>query len=312
MARLLALCVFLLAQGTSSLAFPKPESPYYQEAIEKYRDKDYSAALAAAKRALQEDDNNASYRHIYGLALAALDQFREAEENLQKAIALEPAEANFHYDYGYVLCQQKKYDQAVPVLQRAVELDGENLMARFLLGKAYVISHDSLHIENFSQLALEQFKFIAGRNPRFPTVHLHMAMIYSNGGHEDEALQELTIELELFPKNVQARMEMGEILLKRGEADKAYEHLVQAEKEAPTMPLVHYDLAMVYRKKAQTAEAIKAAQKCVELDPNFVEGHYLLAQLYRQTGQPELARQEMTLFQEIKKKGSQSPGFGHQ
>jgi len=303
---------FLLFQGANFPAFAQGESSSYQEAVQKYRAKDYTAALAAAKRALQEDGNNASYLHIYGLTQAALQQFAEAEENLQRAVALEPAEANFHYDYGYVLYQQRKYDQSVPVLKRAVELDGENLMARYLLGKAYVICHGTLHIDKFGELSLEQFKFIAERNPRFPTVHLHIGMIYANAGDQDKALQELTTELELYPRNVQARLEIGEILLKRGEIDRAYEHFVQAEKEAPTIAMVHYNLAMVYRKKAQTEEAIKAAQRCIELDPNFAEGHYLLAQLYRQAGQAELARREMTLFQEIKKKGIASPGFGHQ
>src|SRR5262249_3222752 len=117
----------------TGLASTVESSKSYQEALEKYRSKDYPAALAAARRALDEDSDNAAYHHIYGLTLAALQQFREAEENLQRAIALKPAEANFHYDYGYVLYQQKKYDQAVPVLQRAVDLDGENLMACFLL-----------------------------------------------------------------------------------------------------------------------------------------------------------------------------------
>ncbi len=168
MVRLLPLCIFLLVQTTTLLANPKAESPHYQEAIEKYRGKDYSAALAAAKRALEEDGNNASYRHIYGLTLAALDQFREAEENLQKAITLEPAEPNFHYDYGYVLYQQKKYDQAVPVLKQAIELDGENLMARFLLGKALVISHDSLHIANLASWPSSSSCSLPGRTPVSP------------------------------------------------------------------------------------------------------------------------------------------------
>src|SRR3954471_3400308 len=97
------------------LASPPAQSTRYQEALERYRSKDYAAALAAARQAIEEDGNNASYRHIYGLTLAALQQFREAEENLRQAIALKPDEANFHYDYGYVLYQQKKYDQAVPV-----------------------------------------------------------------------------------------------------------------------------------------------------------------------------------------------------
>jgi Flp pilus assembly protein TadD len=78
--------------------------------------------------------------------------------------------------------------------------------------------------------------------------------------------------------------------------------LTQAVKEAPGMPLVHFVLAKAYRDKAQKAEAIRAAQKCVEIDPNFADAHYLLGQLYLETGQPDLARREMELFQAAKRK----------
>jgi tetratricopeptide (TPR) repeat protein len=305
MAYLLSFLLFLFgkcAGEMTGLASTVESSKSYQEALEKYRSKDYPGALAAARRALEEDSSNAAYHHIYGLTLAGVQQFREAEESLQRAIALKPAEANFHYDYGYVLYQQKKYDQAVPVLERAVNLDGENLMARFLLGRTYVSSHRSLRIGNFSQLALDQFAFIAKRNPRFPSVHLHMARIYSNNGDEEKALQELTTELGLFPADTPARVEMGELLLKLGQSEKALEHLIQAEKEAPGVPLVHYTLAKAYRATAHMGEAIKATQKCLELDPDFAEGHYLLAQLYQETGQLDLARREMEVFQEKKRK----------
>src|SRR5262245_41413903 len=80
------------ARETTALALTVESSKSYQEALEKYRNKDYPGALAAARRALQEDGNNASYFHIYGLTLAAVQQFKEAEENLQKAIALRPTE----------------------------------------------------------------------------------------------------------------------------------------------------------------------------------------------------------------------------
>jgi len=302
MNRVLSICLFVLWSLASTNLLPANQSSFYQEALEQYRAKDYPGALAAARRALQEDGNDASYHHIYGLTLAALKQFKEAEESLQKAIALKPAEANFHYDYGYVLYQQKKYDQAVPVLQRAVELDGENLMARFLLGRTYVSSHRSLRIGNFSKLALEQFAFIAKKNPGFPSVHLHMARIYTNNGDEEKALHELTTELELFPKDTPARVELGELLLKMGQIDKALEHLIQAEKEAPGVPLVQYTLAKAYRGKSQRDEAIKAVQRCLGLDPDFAEGHYLLGQLYQETGQLDLARREMEVFQEKKRR----------
>ncbi len=278
------------------------QSPLYQEALEKYRNRDYLSALSAAERALQQESHNASYHHIYGLTLAALHRFPEAEENLRQAITLEPERAAFHYDLGYVLHQEKKYDQALPPLKRAVELDGDNLMARFLLGRVYVSAYPSLRIATFSRLALEQFAFIAKKKPSFPLVHYHMALIHINEGRPHKALEELDIELKDHPENVQARVERGEILLKMGQTQKALEQLLLAEKEAPGMSLVHCDLARGYRENSQRAQAIEAARNCVELDPQSADGHYLLGQLYREADQLELARQEMELFHRLKGK----------
>jgi tetratricopeptide (TPR) repeat protein len=309
--RLPAIILTLMLCAPAVQARQQGKPSYYDQAIQEYRQKNYPAALSAAKRALQQNPKNPASHHIYGLALAALEQFGEAEKALQQAIAIKPGEANYHYDYGYVLYQQKKYDDALPPLKRAVELDGENVMARYLLGKSYVLCADSLRIPDFSRLAFEQFTFIASRKPHFPTVHLHLGIIYANAGDQEKALAEFAKELESFPKSVQAHLEMGEILLKRGDTDKAVEHLIEAAAGAPAMPAVHYQLAMAYRKQARNEDAVKAAQRCVELDPNHAEAHYLLGQIYRQTGQPDLARQEMKLFQELKKNETPAADPGH-
>ncbi len=171
-------CVLCIAGACTARA----QSSAYEEALEKYQNKDYPSALSAAERALQQD-NNPSYWHIYGLTLAAVRRFAEAEDNLCRSIELKPGDANFHYDLGYVLYRQKNYDQALTPLKRAVELNGDNLMARFLLGRVYVSAHRTLLISHFSQLALEQFEFIGQKNPRFPSLHYHMALIYINNGN---------------------------------------------------------------------------------------------------------------------------------
>src|SRR5262245_13225439 len=216
-----------------------PAQSLYQEALARYRAKEYPAAVAAASQALEQDVGNAAYHHIYGLSLAAVERFREAEEHLNTAITLKPDEANYHYDFGFVLYQQKKYDRCVPVLKRAVELDGENLMARFLLGRSYVSGHRSLLIGNFSELALQQLMYVAEKNPRFPTIHFHIAQIHSNNGFIDKALRELKSELEYNPSNAQALVALGELLLKTGQIKAALEQLQLAEKIAPNVSLVH-------------------------------------------------------------------------
>jgi tetratricopeptide (TPR) repeat protein len=297
---LISLLLLITAQAHAEQV-SSPQS-LYQEALARYRAKEYPAAVAAAGRALEQDSGNAGYHHIYGLSLAAVERFREAEEHLNAAITLKPGEANYHYDFGFVLYQQKKYDQCVPVLKRAVELNGENLMARFLLGRSYVSGHRSLLIGNFSELALEQLMYVAGKNPRFPTIHFHIAQIHSNNGFMDKALRELKSELEYHPSNTQALVALGELLLKTGQAKAALEQLQLAEKAAPNVSLVHYTLAKAYRESDQAEKAIQAARRSLELDPTSPDAHYLLGQLYQETGQADLARQELELFEKYRSK----------
>jgi tetratricopeptide (TPR) repeat protein len=294
--------LLLLMSAQAYAAQVSSAKSFYEEAIGRYRAKEYAAAVAAAARALEQDADNAAYHHIYGLSLAALERFREAEEHLSTAITLKPDEANYHYDFGFVLYQQKKYDQCVPVLKRAVDLNGENLMARFLLGRSYVSSHRSLRIGNFSELALQQLMYVAEKNPRFPTIHFHIAQIHTNNGFMDKALQELKSELQYHPSNAQALVALGELLLKTGQIKTALDQLQAAEKIAPNVSLVHYTLAKAYRESEQLEKAIQAARRSLELDSTAPDAHYLLGQLYQETGQSDLARQELELFEKYKSK----------
>ncbi len=272
----------------------------YGQALEKYQSKRYQEALALAEEAVREDGGKAASVHLYGLILAALQRLEGAEDNLRKAAALAPDQPAFQYDLGYLLHQERKYVEAQPVLRRAVELDPENLMARFMLARTYVFAYHELEIPNFAELTLEQLNFIVKKNPRFPAVHHHLALVYINGGEPGKALEELNTELRFYPENTQARLELGETLLRLNQYHKAAEEFLIASKQAPQMPAIQYGLAKAYKADGQTVKALSAARRSVELDPRFADGHYLLGQLYRDTDQTELARQEFDLFRQMK------------
>ena len=267
-----------------------------EQALEHYRAKDYTSAVKTASQGVQRDAGDAACQHIYGLSLATVRRYSEAEQHLTQAITLKPTVANYHYDLGFVLYEQKKYEASVPVLKRAVELDGENLMARFLLGRTYVSAHRSLLLGNFSKLALEQLNYVARKNPRFPTLHYHIGLIYSNDGAIEKAIQELKLEIQYQPSNAQARVALAELQLKKGELDAAMEQLQFAEKAAPSVAQVHYTLAKAYREQGRLDKAIEAAEKSVRLDATSADAHYLLGQLYRENGQVEQAQRELELF----------------
>jgi predicted Zn-dependent protease len=299
MGRILAcLWVCSLLEPLTLVTFAQSNS--YEKAREKYQSKQYQEALPLAEKALHEDSENPAKLDLYGSILAAMDQFYLAEENLRKAVSLAPDQAAFEYDLGALLHQEKKYAEAVPVLKRAIALDPDNLSARMMLARSYVFSYHELQIPNFSDLTLEQLNYIVKKNPRFPRVHHHIALVYINSGQPEKAVPELNTELRYDPANSQARLELGETLLKLNQYHKAAEELALAAKQAPQVPDIQFALAKAYKSEDHRAKALDAARKCVELNPQFANGHYLLGVLYRDSNQPELAREQFELFEQLK------------
>jgi predicted Zn-dependent protease len=281
------------------------QSNSFEQARQKYQSRQYGEALPLAMNALREDSENPAKLDLYGSILAAMGQVPLAEENLRKAVSLAPDQAAFEYDLGALLHQERKYAEAVPVLKRAIELDPDNLTARMMLARSYVFSYHELQLPNFSDLTLEQLNYIVKKDPRFPRVHHHIALVYINSGQPEKAVAELNTELRYDPANSQARLDLGETLLKLNQYHKAAEELLLAAKQAPQVPDIQFALAKAYKSEDDTAKALDAARKCVELDPRFANGHYLLGVLYRDSNQPELARKQFELFQQLK--GTSTP-----
>jgi tetratricopeptide (TPR) repeat protein len=275
----------------------------YKEAVDSYQRKEYDRALPLVEQALHADSQNPAYLHLYGLILAATGRLDAAQEYLAKADAIAPGEGTYAYDLGTLLHNERKYAEAVPVLSRAVKLAPDNLVARMLLARSYVFSYNQLKLPNFVDLTLEQLNYIAKKDPRFPAVHHHLALVYINTGDMSKAREELDTELRLFPQNAQARLELGETLLKLNENRKAIDELQIAAKQAPNVPPIYFALGKAYRADRMPAKAVDALRKCVELDPQFPTCHYLLGQLYRELNQPEQANEQFDLFRRLKPAG---------
>ena len=294
----------VLALLTLTSAAVCAQRDLYKEAAENYQRKQYDQALAMAGQALQNDPKNPACLHLYGSILAAMGRVNAAEEYLVKADALAPDQPTYVYDLGALLHTERKYPEAVAVLKRAVKLDPENLVARVMLARSYVFSFNQLKLPNFVDLTLEQLNYIAKKDPRFPAIHHHLALVYINTGDMARARQELLTELRLFPENAQARLELGETLLKLNENQKAIDELRIAAKQAPSVPPIYFALGKAYRAEGQPAKAVDALRRCVELDPRFPTCHYLLGQLYREMNQPEQANEQFDLFRQLKPPGA--------
>lgn len=308
---LLAVCVL------DAVTVAAAESPHYLEARQRYEKKEYLLAMLAAEKAVREDGENAGHRYLYGAVLAELKQFSGAEAHLRKAVALDGQKAEYLYQLGRVLLEQSLQAviqrgrsagvrmsrseavdaEGLSLLERAVELDGGHLAARVRLGRAY--ADQNRFIET-----LEQFQAVAAADPRYPEIHSYLAVLYLKMGRVIQGIQALQTEVEFYPDNAMARLDLGDLLLQLAQPRLALRHLLAAEQASPETPDLHYSLAKAYRALDQPAKALASARKCVDLSPDAVAPRYLLAQLHRRNGQSDLALRELAAAERLRNRQS--------
>ncbi|MCY3758693.1 MAG: tetratricopeptide repeat protein [Acidobacteria bacterium] len=309
---LLLLTVFLCDSGAAV-----SESPHFLEARQRYENKEYLLAMLAAEKAVQEDGENPGHRYLYGAVLAELKQFSDAEAHLRKAVTLDARNAEYLYQLGRVLLEQSQQAvirrgvsagvrmsrseavdaEGLALLERAVKLDGDLLAARVRLGRAYTDQNRFLE-------TLEQSRAVAEADPHYPEIHSYLAVLYLKMGRVIQAIQALQTEVEFYPDNAMARLDLGDLLLQLAQPRLALRHLLAAEQKSPETPDLHYALAKTYRALDQPGKALASARKCVDLAPEAPAPRYLLAQLHRRSGQSELARRELATAERLRNRQS--------
>jgi TolB-like protein/Tfp pilus assembly protein PilF len=100
-------------------------------------DFNFSAAEQELQRALALDPGNAQANLRYGSLLANMGRFEAAETKYRRALELEPLSPGINTGYGSMLTYARRYDDAIAQLKKAVELDQNFFLAHSALSAAY-------------------------------------------------------------------------------------------------------------------------------------------------------------------------------
>jgi len=267
----------------------------YREALARYRAGSYLEALVAVQNAVSRDEGNASYHLLHAKVLAELRQYGDAEMSLKRASELRPQWVEPFYELGVLLFRRGNIQEAVTTLAKGVELAPDSIKTRFLLGVSY------LQI-NRDHAALDQFKAVEAADSRYPAVHHSIGRVYFRQGRDSDAIEHFGTELAHNPDHHAARFLLGKALVRMGRAEEAVVHLLGLQGKEVGQGQLHYYLGAAYRRQGKRAEALEALQKSIALNPNSYESRYLLARLYLETGQSDLARKHMAMFEQLRQR----------
>jgi len=77
-------------------------------------------ALDEVKQAILADPSYAAAFNVRGLVYMRLNDMRQAEDSLRRAIALDARDSDTLHNYAWLLCQQRRFDESFGMFRRAL------------------------------------------------------------------------------------------------------------------------------------------------------------------------------------------------
>jgi tetratricopeptide (TPR) repeat protein len=298
-----------------------------------FQQHDFARAVPTLRRALKLKAGLPNVDMLLALCLSELGQHKEALPGLQKGFG-QSGDTALRRLAGLQL--QRCYtglgqdDKAVEValqLTRLYKDDPEVLYhtGRLFSNYAYLMtmrlaevapSSVFMHLAageaneslaNYDS-ALDEYRKVLALAPDRPGIHYRMGRVYlararpprSEADAEARAGQEFEQELRTDPTNADAAYELGEILRKAGDLDKARTMFEQALKSDPEFEQGLVGLGRVLVSQGKADLALPPLAKAVSLNPEDDVAYFQLGQAHRALGHREEQEKAQTAFQRLR------------
>lgn len=210
-------------------------------------------------RAASMEKPSASMLEHVGQDYVLLGDWADADKWTLRAVQIDASDADAWYGLGRIRYSEQRFSDALSCFLKTLELSPKNVKAENNLGLTY----EALNQVDAAATAYRQ------------------AIEWQNQGPRDQLSEEPLLNL-------------GVVLLHRGELPEAEALLTKAAALAPKDPRIHEQLGHLYMQKADYVAAEQELHQACDLDPKNSSLHFLLGQAYRHLGKLEEAKAEFT------------------
>lgn len=168
------------------------------------------------------------------LGLAYLEEFKleEAEKEFLKFIDLAPNDKFGYANLGLTYLRMAKYPEAEKELTRAIKIDPKDPDVRLILATVYKMNNEQ-------DKAIEELKSALEFAPDHLKILSEISELYSTLPDEESKKQRenyIDILVRKAPANLVPRLNLTDILIRKGDFDKAVEQMEIINKQFPEFP----------------------------------------------------------------------------
>lgn len=253
-----------------------PES-YQQEAEQLSADGKFLAAIDAYQAAINVNPTNIqNYLRIARLQIQTRD-YERAQINCENAILLDNQIADAYALLGWAKAFQKDYLAGEQDVKRAIELDPNSALAHSIYAHVLGLRLEAgLTDMNTQDQAIEQSRMAIALNPNLLEAHWARGYILELTANYAEAAAEFEQAIAINPNISNLHMALGRNYFTLARDDEAIFEFSRALALDPTDPTPNYFISRVWANGGEFAKAAQYAEAAVRLDP---ADPYLQAQL---------------------------------
>lgn len=211
---------------------------------------------------------------LTGLAILDLRERQEAsaEALLRRALALDPQCAATHTVLGLLHQARRDLSRAEEAFRAAAAAAPVRSPRRILLAQFFLQTGQLATGRKVLEESLQAA-------PDLIPARLLLADLAAREKRWDDSIALLEKVFALDGTHPEALLLSGQVLLARGETDRAISTLEKAAKSYPRSPLVHHQLGLAYRAKPDLSRAAASLNEAVSLAPDFPQAVLALAEL---------------------------------
>ena len=248
-----------------------------------------SSKKTAANKELTEKDHYAQADlFMKAMREKELNNLEKANELLDKALEINPADAASHYEKAKVLQAMGRNDQALEEAFKATTFDNSNKWYKVLFANL------SKANENYDTY-VAVYEELVEEYPADLNFLQELAFAYYFTGDYEKAVMAFDKIEEKVGVNERLTTQKVQLYSRLGQPEKAveeYERLIEAN---PDEPRYYALLAGFCTKNKMEDKAIWAYEKIVELNPDDPYVHISLAEFYKNKGEDQKAFEELKL-----------------
>lgn len=235
-------------------------------------------SLNAFMNAIKLTPNFPEAHYNIGITYYEIGRLDEAIKEFLIALELKPKNPKAHTNLGNIYYRQGQIDEAIKEYQAALDQQPDFADAYYNLGLAY---------KKMEQLdnAIEAFTAAIINNINNSEAFYSLGTIYLQKGLFNKAMEQFQQALNLKP-DANIYNAIGTVYLETGLLDEAMTEFQQAIRIKPDYSVANYNLGLVYWKKGEVQKAKEHIQSSLVLNPNFTEAQRALIDLKKNPSLP--------------------------